>query len=62
MGSLSVQQHSQLHSNFNGILNYALSSGFSGSALIPIGGISLFLFDLSRWMLLTAWHHPVMEG
>ena len=44
----------QLHSNFNDILNYTLSSGFSGSGLIPIEGIPLFPFDNSRWMLRTA--------
>ena len=48
MGRLIVQQYFQLYSNFNSIVNYTLSSGFSGFGLIPIGGIPLFLFDLSR--------------
>ena len=53
-GRLFVQGYFQLHSNFNDIVSYTLSSGFSGSGLIPIVGIPLFLFDLSRWMLRTA--------
>ena len=53
-GRLFAQKHFQLHSNLNDIVNYTLSSGFSDSGLIPIGGIPLFLFDLSRRMLRTA--------
>ena len=52
MGRLFAQKYFQLYSNFNDIVNYTLSSGFSGSGLISIGGIPLF--DLSRWMLHTA--------
>ena len=37
MDRLFVQQYFQLHLNFNGIVNYTLNSGFSGSGLIPIG-------------------------
>ena len=48
MGRLFAQQYFYLYSNFNGRPNYALISGFSGSGLISIGGIPLFLFDLSR--------------
>ena len=48
MARLIVQQYFQLYSNFNSIVNYTLSSGFSGFGLILIGGILLFLFDLSR--------------
>ena len=54
MSRLFVQQYFQLYSNFNSILNYTTSYGFSGSCLIPIEGILIFLFDLSRWMLRTA--------
>ena len=54
MGRLFVQQYFQLHSNFNDMVNYSLSCGFSGFGLIPIGGIPLFLFHLSTWMLRTA--------
>ena len=42
MGTLFAQKFFQLYSNFNDIVNYTLSSGFSGSGLIPIGGMSLF--------------------
>ena len=47
MDKLFVQQYFQLHSKFNDTVNYTLSSGFSGSGLIPIRGVPLFLFDLS---------------
>ena len=53
MGRLFVQQHFQLHSNFNGIVNHKMGSGFSGSSLIPNEDIPSFIFDLSRWMLRT---------
>ena len=42
MGTLFAQKYFQLYSIFNEIVNYTLSSGFSGSGLIPIGGMSLF--------------------
>ena len=42
MGRLFAQKYFELYSNFNDIVNYTLSSGFSGSGLIPIGGIPLF--------------------
>ena len=42
MGRLFAQKYIQLYSNFNDIVNYTLSSGFSGSGLIPIGSIPLF--------------------
>ena len=42
MGRLFERKYFQLYSNFNDIVKYTLSSGFSGSGLIPIGGISLF--------------------
>ena len=61
MDRLFVQQYYQLHSNFNGIVNYTLSSGFSGSGLIPSGSIPLFLFGFSRWMLRTAWYQSILE-
>ena len=41
-GTLFAQKYFQLYSIFNDIVNYTLSSGFSGSGLIPIGGMSLF--------------------
>ena len=43
MGRLFSQKYFQLYWIINDIANYALSPGFSGSALIPIGDISLFL-------------------
>ena len=61
MDRLFIQQYYQLHSNFKGIVNYTLSSGFSGSDLIPIGSIPLFLFGFSRWMLRTAWYQSILE-
>ena len=42
MGRLFAQKYFQLYSNFNDIVNYTLSSGFSGFGLIPTGGIPLF--------------------
>ena len=36
MGRLFAQKYLKLYSNFNDIVNYTLSSGFSGSGLIPI--------------------------
>lgn len=54
MGKLFAQQYFQLHSNFNGIVNFTLDSEFLGSNFIAIGGIPFFLFDLSKWMLRTA--------
>ena len=42
MGRLFAQKYFELYSNFNDIVNYTLSSGFSGSGLIPIGDIPLF--------------------
>ena len=53
-GRLFAQKYFQLYSNFNDIVNYTLSCGFSGSGLIPTGGIPFFLFNHSRWMLHTA--------
>ena len=41
-GTLFAQKYFQLYSIFNDIVNYTLSSGLSGSGLIPIGGMSLF--------------------
>ena len=61
-GRLFVKQYFQLHSNFNSIVNYTRRSEFSGSSLIPIGGIPFFLFDLSRWILCTAWYQSILEG
>ena len=46
MGRLFVKQYFKLHRNFNGILNYTLSPGFSGSGLIRMRGVPLFLIDL----------------
>ena len=60
MDRLFLQQYFQLHSNFNGIVTYTLNSGFSGSGLIPIGSIPLFLFGFSRWMLRTARYHSIL--
>ena len=37
-----VQQYFQLRSNFNLIMKYTLSCRFSGSDLIPIGGMPQF--------------------
>ena len=53
MDRLFIQKYFQLHSNFNAKVNYNVSPGFSGSGLIPIGGIPLFLFDPSKRMLCT---------
>ena len=44
MGRLFVQKYFRLHSNFSDIVNYTLSSRFSGSGLIPIGGIPHFFY------------------
>ena len=54
MGKLTAQQYFQLHSNFNDIVNFTLDAEFLGSNFIAIGGITFFLFDLSKWMLRTA--------
>ena len=42
MGRLFAQKYFQLYSNSNDIVKYTLSSGFSGSGLVPIRGIPLF--------------------
>ena len=42
VGTLFAQTYLKLYSIFNDIMNYTPSSGFSGSGLIPIGGIPLF--------------------
>ena len=47
-GRLFVQRYFKLHSHFNSIVNYNLSSCFWDPGLIPIGGIPLILFDLLR--------------
>ena len=42
MGRFFASKYFQLYLNFNVKVNYTLSSAFSGSGLIPIGGMPLF--------------------